>query len=264
METLRVGLAQITALPGDVTGNAHAAAQTVKEAADAGAALAVFPELSLIGYDLALLADPTLVITADDARLDPVREAARETGVTAVVSGAYRHPGGGLWIAALAAKPDGTLLPQGKRHLHGPERDVFDPAPQGPLLDVHGWRVALAVCYDAGVPAHAADAARQGAEVYAASVLYDRAEERRFDVHLASRAMDHRMYAVAANYAGGPGAGLGPGWESCGGSGAWAPDGRRLTAAGAAPALVIADLDRAPLDALRAKDADAGYPRGTA
>ncbi|ROO86486.1 putative amidohydrolase [Actinocorallia herbida] len=262
MDTLRVGLAQLPSVPGDVAGNARIAAEAVTRAAAEGARLILFPELSLTGYDLDLFPDPALGVTADDARLDPVREAARSAGATAVVGGAYRHSPTGTWIASLAALPDGTLLPHGKRHLHGRERDIFDPAPPGPLLEVDGWIVALAICYDAGVPSHAEEAARRGAEVYAASVLYD--NPRRFDVHLAARAMDHRMYAVAANYPGGPGAGLGAGWESCGGSGAWHPDGSRLSDAGTAPGLVLVGLDRADLTALRAGDADAGFPRGAA
>ncbi|GAB2829753.1 carbon-nitrogen hydrolase family protein [Actinocorallia aurea] len=261
MNTLRVGLAQYPSAPGDIPANARAAAAAVREASAAGARLVLFPELALTGYDLGLFTDPAQIVTADDARLDPVREAARATGVTAVVGAAYRHSTENLWIASLAALPDGGLLVQGKQHLHGPENDLFVPAPVGPLLDVDGWRVALPICYDAGVPSHAAAAAGQGAEVYAASVLYD--NPRRFDLHLAARAMDHRMYAVAANYPSGP-AGLAADWESCGGSGAWHPDGSRLSPTRTAPGLILADLDRAELDELRAKDAEAGYPRGAA
>ncbi|MFC7646268.1 nitrilase-related carbon-nitrogen hydrolase [Streptosporangium lutulentum] len=106
---------------------------------------------------------------------------------------------------------------------------------------------------------HAEDAARRGADVYAGSVLYTLAETRRLDLHFAARAMDHRMFAVAANYAG-----TGPGWVSCGGSGAWHPDGTRLTQAATGPGLFTASLSRGELQALRDRDTRAGYPRGAA
>ena len=77
------------------------------------------------------------------------------------------------------------------------------------------------------------------------------------DIHFAARAMDHRMFAVVANYAG-----TGPGWESCGGSGAWHPNGMRLNPAGNDPGLITMTLSRGELQALRDKDALAGYPRG--
>jgi predicted amidohydrolase len=256
---LIVGVAQTSAHPGDVRANARAAAASIPEAAAAGAKLLLFPELSLVGYDLDLFDDPATWVTEDDPRLDVVRQAARDCAVTAVVGAAYRQADGTAWIASLAVRPDGEIHAQGKRNLHGRERDLFQPAGQGRLLDVDGWQVALAICYDAGVPGHAEDAARLGAEVYAGSVLYTLQETRRLDLHFAARAMDHRMFAVAANYAG-----TGPGWASCGGSGAWHPDGTRLTQAATGPGLFTAALSRGELRALRDKDALAGYPRGAA
>ncbi|GIH81583.1 carbon-nitrogen hydrolase family protein [Planobispora longispora] len=257
-ETLIVAVAQTSAEPGDVSANAQSAAAVVADAAGAGAKLLVFPELSLVGYDLALLSDPSAWVTEDDPRLDAIRHAAREYGVTAVVGAAYRGPDGEPWIASLAVGPGGRIRAYGKHCLHGAERDLFRPGAEHLLLEIDGWRIALAVCYDAAVPAHAQEAARRGADVYAASALYTRGQERRLDVHFAARAMDHRMFAVAANLAG-----AGPGWESCGGSGAWHPDGGRLSRAGTDPCLVTTPLPRAELEALRARDALGGYPRGT-
>ncbi|MEV4066268.1 carbon-nitrogen hydrolase family protein [Nonomuraea dietziae] len=256
-ESLVVSVAQLSATPGDVETNALSAAAVVRGAADAGAKLLMFPQLSLVGYDLALFADPSCWVTENDPRLDVVRKAVQEAGVTAVVGAAYRWPDGTPWIASLVLRPDAEMLVHGKRNLHGQERDLFRPAGKGGLLDVDGWRVALALCLDAGIPAHAEDAARDGAEVYAASALYTQEEARRMDIHFAARAMDHRMFSVVANHAG-----TGPGWRSCGGSGAWHPDGRRLTEAGTEPGLFTTALSRGELQALRDKDALAGYPRG--
>lgn len=255
-KTLTVALAQSSARHGDVAANARAAAEAVAVAGAAGARLLVFPELSLTGYDLDLFDDPAVWVGEDDARLDAIRQAARDTGVTTVVGAAYRHADGTGWIASLALRPDWTVQVYGKRNLHGRERELFQPGDAARILDVDGWQVALAICYDAGVPGHAADAARLGAEVYAGSVLYTQAETRRFDLHFATRAMDHRMYAAAANHAG-----TGPGWVSCGGSGAWHPDGTRLAQAATGPGLTTVTLSRAELAALREKDALAGYPR---
>jgi predicted amidohydrolase len=250
-ETLTVTVAQTASAPGDVGGNVNAAAQIALQAADAGAELLIFPELSLIGYDLGLLGDPSVWVTLDDPRLDPLREPPMAT----VVGAPYRAEDGAHLLASLVFRPDGEVAVHGKRHLHGPEREHFQPGRPADPFRLNGWRVALAICYDAGVPAHAQDAAGRGAEVYAASVLYTQEEVRRFDLHFAARAMDHRMYALAANHAGN-----GPGWESCGGSGVWHPDGRRLVQAGTEPALVTWTLSRAELASLRERDAQAGYP----
>jgi predicted amidohydrolase len=258
-ETLIVAVAQVSPEPGDVAANARAAAALLPAAAESGAKLLMFPELSLVGYDLDLFDDPATWVTKDDPRLDVVRDAVQDRGVTAVVGAAYREADGKAWIASLALCPDGGIRVHGKQNLHGRERDLFQPGGRGQLLDIDGWQVALAICYDAGVPAHAEDAARRGADVYAGSVLYTLAETRRLDIHFAARAMDHRMFAVAANYAG-----TGPGWASCGGSGAWHPDGTRLTQAATGPGLFTAALSRSELRALRDRDTLAGYPRGSA
>ncbi|MFI6907273.1 carbon-nitrogen hydrolase family protein [Nonomuraea sp. NPDC050394] len=255
-EILTVALAQTSSVPGDVAANAGAAALAIKDAAASGASLVMFPELSLIGYDLDLLRDPGAWVSEDDPRLDVVRGAVRDGGLTAVAGAAYRHPDGTAWLASLAFSADGQVRVHGKCHLHGRERELFRAAGPGAPLDVDGWRVALAICYDAGVPGHAEDAARRGAEVYAGSALYTLEETRRIDLHFGARAMDHRMFAVVANHAG-----SGPGWVSCGGSGAWHPDGTRLTQAATGPGVFTAVLSRAEMAGLREKDARAGYPR---
>lgn len=253
---LAVAVAQHAPVPGDVAENARRAATTVAEVADSGARLLLFPELSLTGYDLDRLGDPACWVTAEDPRLDVAREASRAHGVTTVVSAAWLGPDGDRLLAAVALSPDGTVEVVGKRYLHGPERDLFQPGVSARPLVIDGWRIALSVCYDAAVPEHACEAAERGADVYAVSSLYTEGQERRLNVHAAARAMDHRMYALVANLAG-----SGPGWRSCGGSGIWHPDGRRLAQAGTDPQVVVGVLERAELDRLRADDAKAGYLR---
>ncbi|MCE6995194.1 carbon-nitrogen hydrolase family protein [Saccharothrix sp. S26] len=250
-DELVVAVAQHAPVPGDVAENARRAAALVAEAADAD--LLLFPLLSLTGYDLHRLAEPSAWTIPDDPRLDVVREASRAHGVTTVVGAAWAGPDGRV-LASVALSPDGGVEVVGKHHLSRAERELFEPAGPAHPVDVRGWRVALAVCFDAAAPEHALEMARRGADVYAVSALYTEGQERRLDVHPAARALDHRMYALVANLAG-----AGPGWRSCGGSGVWHPDGRRVAAAGAGAQVVTARLERAELDRLRAADAAAGY-----
>ena len=143
----------------------------------------------------------------------------------------------------MVLRPDGTEHVHGKTHLHGAEHDVFDDAPaDAELVEVASWQVALAVCFDAAVPAHAASAAARGAHAYVASSLYVEGEERRMDVHFAARAMDHRMYGVVANHTGPTSIGV-----AFGASGVWAPTGERLVEAGTGSEMVVATLGAAGL-----------------
>src|SRR5687767_333595 len=86
---LGVASAQAVAVPGEIERNVETATHLIDKAAASGAAVIVFPELFLCGYDLTLLGrDPGRCdIEADDARLDPVRDVCRTGAITAVLSG---------------------------------------------------------------------------------------------------------------------------------------------------------------------------------
>ncbi|MCC2317008.1 carbon-nitrogen hydrolase family protein [Cellulomonas chengniuliangii] len=245
---LVLALAQTAPVPGDVPANAaHAVAMTAQAAAS-GARLVVFPELSLVGYDLSLLEDGDRWLSGvDDPRLDPLRDAARAEGVWLVVGVPVRPAGGGPVIASLVLAPDGRAHAHPKERLHGSETLLFTPGTPTPPFDVDGWLVALAVCFDMADPAHAAQAAAAGADLYVSSSVYVEGEERRLDLHHGARAMDHRMYAAMAGQVGPSGIGL-----TIGGAGVWRPDGVREATLGAEPGLLVRTLRSAELDRHRA------------
>jgi predicted amidohydrolase len=244
---LIVAVAQTASVLGDVCANVAVAAGLASEAAAAGASLMVSPELSLVGYQLDQLADPSVWITADDPRLGPLRQRAQTDGITIAVSAPVLMADGQRRLGVVVLTPDGAESVHGKQFLAGHEVDWFDPAPT-PMttLAIGGWQVALAVCFDAAVPQHAANAAALGADVYVGSALYVEGEERRVDIHFASRAMDHRMYAVLANHSGPTSLG-----RSLGGSGAWSPTGDRVHEGGTQAELVVLTLERSQIDGFR-------------
>ena len=236
---LTVSAIQYTALAGGIDANVPEHVRLIEDADSHGARLVVFPELSLTGYDLPLLRGGDQVHGGDqfhggdqwvapaDHRLDPIREICRRTGITAVVGAPFRAPGGKQRLASLAVHPNGTEEAGFKTHLHGDEQSLFEAGQEPLLLDVDGWKIALAICFDAAQPAHSGRAAAAGADVYAVSALYTQEEGHRLGLHLGARAMDNRMYGVLANLGGSTS--LGP---SCGLSGFWGPDGLPMRQAG--------------------------------
>ena len=246
---LTVAVAQSISVPGAVDENARRAALLIERYLERGVRLIVFPELSLVDYELDQFADPAVWVTDDDPRLDPLRERCRESSCWAVVGAGFRTGDGRRLLASLLVDDTGGVVVHGKENLHGVEREIFDtPVEPQPLVDVAGWSAALAVCYDAAVPAHAQAAADAGAELYLVSSWYDAPEYERMNIHLASRAMDHRMYALGANHA------RAPRRDSCGGSGIWAPDGTCELRAGYSVQVMVAELDHDRLVELRAAD----------
>ncbi|MCZ9882503.1 carbon-nitrogen hydrolase family protein [Arthrobacter sp. B2a2-09] len=220
---LTVAAIQYEALDGGVLANVPEHVRHIEDAHSRGARLVVFPELSLTGYDLELYADEEAWVAPGDPRLERIREIARRTGVTVIVGAGFREGDGTPRLASLVIRPPGDAAPAFKTHVHGAERELFVPGEGPALLELDGWRIALAICFDAAVPSHASSAAEAGADLYAVSAVYVQGEEHRLGLHLGARSMDNRMFGVLANM-GGSGA-IG---DSCGLSGAWGPDGRVL------------------------------------
>ncbi len=250
-ERLCLALAQAAAVPGDVDANVAAVVAAVSAAAIRGANLVVFPELFLTGYELAHLeSTKDAWLEEHDPRLDPVRRACARGGVTAILGAALQTRGGDRHIAAPIVGPSGDIGFSLKEHLHGSETRLFQPGAAIPPFTVHGWRVAIGICFDVAWPEHAANAALDGTDLYVASALYSRGEERRSDLHLGARAMDNRVFSGLANFAGSTG-----GHVSCGLSGAWGPNGDVLERArGADEALVVVELEPSQLEAYRRRE----------
>jgi predicted amidohydrolase len=247
---IRVALAQASPAPGDLDANARAAATTIARAAERGAQLVVFPELFLTGYELAHLAKTKSAwLEESDARLDPIRRACSDTGATAILGAPLRTRAGAQHIAAPIVGPRGDVEISCKEYVHGSEAELFVSGAPIPPFEAHGWRVAVAICFDTAHPRHAERAAQDGADLYVSSALYFKGEERRCDLHLGARAMDNRFFAVLANYAGSSG-----GYESLGASGAWSPRGDVIARVdGAGEALLVVDLDPALLAQYRSR-----------
>ncbi|MFC9229999.1 nitrilase-related carbon-nitrogen hydrolase [Streptomyces decoyicus] len=235
-----IAAAQFTPVPGDIEANAARMAALITEAAERGAGLVVFSELALTHYDRHLIAaDPVgMTVTEDDARLAPVREACRATGVAAVVNAVGRTGGAGdrPAISSFVLGPDGTLLTRyDKIHLFEGEGEsegvsegasesaLFAPGTADGRFTLGGIRFALATCFDNSFPEVPARAAADGCRVYLASSFHDSAQRVAQYGHLAR---EHGLQVLLAN-----GTGTGHSGPGCGLSGVWLPSGERVASA---------------------------------
>lgn len=248
---LRIVAAQAPVVAGDIPANAVTAAAVIREAAAAGARLVVFAEKFLSGYEPDLIrADPLRhAVQIDDSRLAPISDACRESGTTAVVGAAVQDETGSLRVSALVIGPSGELVTRyDKQYLFKAEREIYRPGTAGCTLELDGWRLGLGICYDSGFPEHARAAALDGCHAYLVGALFSvghgHHESRTW---FPARALDNTVYTLLANHIGESG-----GWNTCGTSAVWAPDGRLLAEAGAdRRELVLVDLDPAVLSATR-------------
>ena len=218
---LVIAVAQPLCVAYDVAANALTHAEMIREA---GARVVVFPELSLTGYELDAQA-----IAAHDPRLAAIVEACAATRSVALVGAPVHGETGGVHIGMLAVDATGARVVYRKMWLGGVEPERFSPGSTPAVLEVDGWRLGLAICKDSGIPAHAADTAALGIDVYVAGVL-ETADDAAIPDQRARRiATDLHVWVVMASFAGSTGGGYD---EAAGRSGIWASDGTVVNQAG--------------------------------
>jgi NAD+ synthase (glutamine-hydrolysing) len=153
MPRLRIGLAQLNLVVGDLEGNAARIIETYERSEADGCDLVAFPELAITGYPPEdLLLRPAFVTQAAEA-LDKV---AARTGRAAAVIG-FPLLERDLYNAA-AVCANGKVHGVYRKHIL-PNSTVFDEqryfaasTTDGPLFNVAGTRVAVTICEDAWSP----------------------------------------------------------------------------------------------------------------
>jgi 5-aminopentanamidase len=220
---LLIAAAQAQPVCGDVTANIAKTVELTALAARRGAKVVVFPEKFLSGYEPDLIAsDPAkYAFDANDARLEPIRQACRQHEIAVIVGAATRGEGG-LHISSLVFGRSGEQLqPYHKQYLYSSETKIYRQGTQGRMLEIDGWRLALGVCYDSGFPEHARLAAVNGAHAYLVSALFSvKTGYHQSRIWLPARAFDNTLYTLLSNHIGTTG-----GWPTCGASAIWSPYG---------------------------------------
>jgi NAD+ synthase (glutamine-hydrolysing) len=164
---MRLALAQIDTVVGDLDGNRELIVGKISEAREAGADLVVFPELAVTGYPPEdLLLRPGFVRAAR-ASLDEIAAAAE--GIVALV-GVPLAESGGIFNACAVCR-DGAVRDVYRKH-HLPNYGVFDEkryfaaGSDISLLDVAGTKVGITICEDMWIPGPpTTDLAAAGAEL---------------------------------------------------------------------------------------------------
>jgi predicted amidohydrolase len=220
LTTLTIAAAQALSVRGDVIADLEEHLKLAGIAAEKGAEIVVYPELSLTGYELDLAEE--LAFVEDDSRLEPLEQAAAEHQAI-LVAGAPARLASGLHIGAFLLYPDGRSEVYTKHHLYGGEHGYFQPAGRDPMVELRGEKLAFAICADTSHARHAQVAADRGASIYMAGVCFSKEGFEKSAGQMRDYARQHGMVTVLAN-SGGPATGF----ESAGNSSIWSERGGLL------------------------------------
>src|SRR5258708_3014599 len=167
-DCIRIALAQLNPVMGDISGNLAKARAARSEAAKGQADLILFSELFIVGYppeDLVL--KPAL---QDDAR-EAIEKLAKDTadGGPAVLVGAPWVDAGNLYNAFLLLDGGGGAGRTFKHDLPNcgvcDEKRVFAGGPLPGPLNVHGVRIGVPICEDIWTPDVVECLAETGGEI---------------------------------------------------------------------------------------------------
>jgi predicted amidohydrolase len=167
-------------------------------------------------------------------------EIARRNGIALVYSLPAVTAAGEWQITATLVDENGDeLLSYAKVHLFGPEeRQAFVPAGDSPgVLDFHGVRTSLVICYDVEFPEAVRAAAVRGAELLLVPTALAAGFEAVPQLLIRARALENHLTVAYANHSG-----TEDGCAFLGGSVVAGPDGGLLAAAGSGPELLFAEL----------------------
>lgn len=195
-----IAAAQTIPQDGNLAANIADHCRLAAQAAAKGARLIIFPEMSLTGYMLDGASQHA--IAANDARLDVLKDTARNNNIM-MIAGAPVRIADKLYIGAFIFHLDGTMDTYTKIYLHTGEEKFYEPGIDNKLLfSLDGQRISVAICADITNPQHPADAAERNTTLYTASIFYTPKGLPEAYEQLSSYAKQYGMHVLMANFGG--------------------------------------------------------------
>jgi NAD+ synthase (glutamine-hydrolysing) len=205
-DLLRVALAQINPVVGDIRGNARKISESIARARDDGAALVVLPELALTGYPPE---DLLLKTSFLDAAGEALEELAGQTHDIAAVVG-YPEKAEDVYNSAAVLADGGVVATYRKMYLPNygvfDEQRYFQSGAEAAIVELNGIPLGLSICEDIWEPGPPAmTEALAGAQVILnlSASPYRMGVGARRERMLIQRAVDNLTAVVFVNTVGG-------------------------------------------------------------
>lgn len=251
MDNLKVAAVGMHSAPGEINENLRRIRLFTIQAAEQGAEIVCFPELSVTGYTLSP-SEANAPEYDSDRVIDHLVRIAQEAATILIAGLIEKSAQGGFYISQAIAGPNGVIGIYRKSHLSPPEQSNYRA---GQKIDVYsGERTLFGVqlCYEAHFPEISRVMALMGMEVlfvpHASPKGSPEGKLESWLRHLPGRAFDNAIFVVACNQVGKTAAGLSfPGCALVLG-----PDGRLIAKhAGQGEKILFADLKSSRLEEVR-------------
>lgn len=216
METgVTVSLAQIPIVRGDLCGNLENHIKMIEQSSYYKADVVVFPELSLMGYELDLADE--LAFSPEPLNFKQLSQASVENEIIVIAGCPLKvNKSSKPTIGAVICFPDGSVQFYSKQYLHEGEDKYCSFGTTDYIFTVNGHQLALAICADFTAPEHSQRAKKLGADVYIVSALISSNGFVPDAKILSEIALEHRIPVLLSNHISETG-----GWETCGKSSVW-------------------------------------------
>ncbi len=164
---MKIGIAQIRTVKGDITSNLEKHEGLIQAALSLKANAIFFPELSLTGYEPELANE--LATNPDDQRMDRFQILSDSHHIT-IGLGLPTKTDTGVRISMIIFQPDRPRLIYSKQQLHADELPYFEKGDTQITVTVENERITPAICYESLQPNHTETAFKLGTDNYLASV----------------------------------------------------------------------------------------------
>ena len=213
--SITISLAQVPVVKGNVQANLSSHLAMIERSSALGADVVVFPELSLIGYELELIGEQAF--SHDPSNFTSLSQAAIEHNVVVIVGCPLKTPGAAKpAIGAVICFPNGAVKFYSKQYLHKGEEVYCSSGAEDYLFNIKGYRVALAICSDFSSPEHSLKARDLGADIYIVSALISDSGIEPDAKLLSNIAEANNFPVLLSNHISPTG-----GWSACGNNSVW-------------------------------------------
>ena len=193
---MKICVAQTRSVKGDTRRNIDNHKKIIDLAVSNGAGVIIFPELSLTGYEPGLAKE--LATTPGDPRFDDFQKISDHKQITIGV-GMPVKSNTSILISMIIFQPRTARQTYSKQYLHPDEYPYFINGQGQVFLMENREKIALAICYELSVPEHAANAHKNEAQIYVASVAKTAEGVKKAIATLSGIASKYAMTVLMAN-----------------------------------------------------------------